>query len=481
MVIYSHVFQCDFVDFDDNTHVFGNPVVLGGLQPKAAMWAFTHFIASQWIPLTWLSHMADVSLFGLEPGWHHLGNLVLHALNACLVLAALHRLTGNFWPSVAVATLFAVHPVNVESVAWVAERKNVLSTTFWLLAMCAYARHAAQPRGRWMWLVLGCMAMGLMAKPMLVTLPCALLLLDVWPLRRHITHSWWQLVREKIPLFLLTAAASVSTLAAAAHSGTLTSGHTLSLAARLANAVTVYPRYLGHLFWPSELAVLYPIEAQLALAEICCAAVVLAVISGGTWLLRKQFPYVLCGWLWFLGVLVPVTSVFQVGSQAMADRFAYIPQLGVFWAVVWSATALPRPARNWMTLAGGMAACALALATVRQVSIWTDTATLFEHTVAVTEDNDVAFALAGFGRAKRGDFPQAIAHYRAAMRLMPRNAEVRALLATALVKSGDSDAALEQLRNAVALDPKDEKTRRMLVAMLAQSGRLDEAAQLVPR
>ena len=481
VALYSHVFHCEFIAFDDNTHVFGNPAVLAGLHPKSAAWAFTHFIACQWIPLTWLSHMADVSVFGLDAGWHHLGNLALHALNACLVLAALRRLTGRFWPSVAVAALFAVHPVNVESVAWVAERKNVLSTTFWLLALCAYARHAAQPRSRWMWAVAAWMALGLLAKPMLVTLPCALLLLDVWPLRRHETVPWRQLVREKIPLFLLSFAISLSTLAAAKFTGALTSAGSLSLAGRLANAVTVYPRYLANLFWPAELAVLYPIEPRIPLVAVASSGVLLCAVTLAAWMLRKRLPHLLCGWLWFVGVLVPVTSVFQVGSQAMADRFSYIPQLGIFWAVVWSLREIPRPALRWMPAAAAAAVLALSVCTIRQVGFWTDTATLFDHTVRVTKDNGIARAIAGMGHVTRGDYPQAIVHYREAARLMPRNAEVRCLLGEALTHTGATDEAIAQLRNAVALDPTDEHARRNLVAMLAQNGRMAEAAQFLPR
>ncbi len=481
VALYAHVFHCEFIDSDDNTHVFGNPCVLDGFRPRAIAWAFTHFIASQWIPLTWLSHMADVSLFGLDPAWPHLENLALHALNACLVFAALRRMTREFWPSVAVAVLFAVHPVNVESVAWIAERKNVLSTTFWLLALCAYARHVEHPRGRWMWAVAGCMALGLMAKPMLVTLPCALLLLDGWPLRRHATVSWRRLVGEKAPLFLLSFASSVSTLAAAKFSGTLTSAGSLSIAGRLANAATVYPRYLANLLWPTKLAVLYPIESRISVAAVACSAVLLAALTLAAWMLRKRLPHLLCGWLWFLGVLVPVTSIFQVGSQAMADRFTYIPQLGIFWAVIWSLRALPRPALRWTPLAATTAVLALAICTVRQVSFWTDTATLFDHTVSVTRDNGIARALAGMGHKKRGEFPEAIMHYREAARLMPYNAEVRSLLGEALTHIGETDAAIAQLRNAVMLDPKDKHARRNLVALLAQHGRMAEAAQFLPR
>jgi tetratricopeptide (TPR) repeat protein len=481
VALYSHVFHCEFIDFDDNTHIFANPVVRGGFQPEAVAWSFSHFIASQWIPLTWVSHMIDVSLFQMDAGWHHLVNLAFHALNACLVLQAMRRLTGQFWPSVVVATLFAVHPVNVESVAWVAERKNVLSTTFWLLAMSAYGRHLLQPKERWMWLVATFMALGLMAKPMLVTLPCALLLLDVWPLRRNETTPWWKLVAEKVPLFALSAAASAWTLAAAKSTGVMTEGGSLGLAGRLANALIVYPRYLGNLLWPTDLAVLYPIEARFSIVEVASSAMVLIALTLAAWVLRKRAPYVLCGWLWFLGVLVPVTSVCQVGSQAMADRFSYIPQLGIFWAIVWALRELPRPALRWAPLGAAAAVVALSLCTLRQVGFWTDTATLFEHTVSVTRENAVGHAIAGMGYAKREEYPRAIDHYREAARLMPRNAEVCWLLGESLNRHGQTEEAIAQFRRAVALDPKDNHARRNLVAILAQNGRVGEAAEFLPR
>jgi protein O-mannosyl-transferase len=316
---------------------------------------------------------------------------------------------------------------------------------------------------------------------MLVTLLCALLLLDVWPLRRHETVAWRRLVWEKAPLFLLSIASSASTLAAAKFSGALTSAGSLSLAERLANAVTVYPRYLANLFWPAKLAVLYPIEARISVVDVAGSAVLLGGLTFAAWVLRKRLPHLLAGWLWFLGVLVPVTSVFQVGSQAMADRFAYIPQLGIFWTVVWSVRALPRPALRWTPLAATAVLLAFAVCTIRQVGFWTDTATLFDHTVSVTRDNGIARAIAGMGHKKRGEFPEAIAHYREAARLMPRNAEVRCLLGEALTHTGETDAAIAQLRNAVMLDPNDEHARRNLVAMLAQHGRMAEAAQFLPR
>ena len=481
VLLYSRVFHAGFIDFDDDNHVFENPVVLGGVSWAAIVHAFTHFIASQWIPLSWLSHMLDVQLFGLDPGAHHLVNVAFHALNACLVLAALHAVTRDFWPSAAVALLFAVHPINVESVAWIAERKNLLSTTFWLLAMWAYARHAAAAHGRWMWAVAAAMALGLMAKPMLVTLPFALLLLDAWPLGRISRVPWRRLLFEKSALFVLTAASCATTLAAAAHTHALTDAGALTLTGRLANATIAYAASLSHLLWPARLAVLYPIEAHYAWAEILPAALLLAGVTIAVWMLRRRVPAVLVGWLWFLGVLVPVSSVCQVGSQAYADRFCYVPQLGIFWALVWSAKSLPRPALLWLRPAVAAAAVLLATLTVRQAALWRDGTTLFEHTLRVTGPNGIASAIAGLSRARRGEYPAAIAHYRAAEKLMPRSADLRGLLGAALARNGQSAAAIEQWFIALALEPRDERVRKNLVTLLVQSGRVEDAASLIPR
>jgi tetratricopeptide (TPR) repeat protein len=261
----------------------------------------------------------------------------------------------------------------------------------------------------------------------------------------------------------------------------MTEGGALSLAGRLANAVIVYPRYLANLFWPTDLAVLYPIESRFSIVEVAASAMVLIALSLVAWLLRKRAPFVVCGWLWFLGILVPVTSVCQVGSQAMADRFSYIPQLGIFWAVVWSLRELPRPALRWAPVSAAAAILVLSCYTFRQLGFWSDTATLFERTVSVTHENAVAHAIAGMGYAKRGEYPAAITHYRAAAHFMPRNAEVRWLMGEALERSGNTEAAIVQFRNAVTLDPKDDHARRNLVAILAMNGRTAEAEQYLPR
>jgi hypothetical protein len=481
VALYVHVFQCDFIDFDDVSHVIDNPCVVTGLTWPSIQWAFSHFVACQWIPLSWISHMADVNLFGMDPGRHHLGNVLIHALNSCLVFAVFRRMTGDLWPSAAVAALFAVHPINVESVAWIAERKNVLSTFFWLLAMGAYARHAEQPRGRWMWVVAACMALGLLAKPMLVTLPCALLLLDIWPLRRVQRTPWLRLVWEKAPLFLLSAASSATTLAAARHENALMTAGILPIQVRLENAVLGYAAYLRDLFWPSRLIVLNPLEAKHAMGLVLGASLLLLAITTILILLRKRQPFLLIGWLWFVGILVPVSSIFQVGTQAYANRFTYIPQLGIFWGIVWGLRALPRPAARWLPVAASVALAILSLLTVQQVQYWTDTVTLFEYNLRYAPNDGVSHAIAGMGYVRRRDYPSAIAHYREAKRLMPSMGEVRSLLGEALTHTGQKTEALEQLKAAVALNPKDDHARRNLVTLLVNEGRLQEAAQLVPR
>ena len=482
--LYSHVLNCDFIDFDDKSHVTQNPCVLAGLSVPSVKWAFTHFIATQYIPLSWVSHMVDVSLFGLDPRWHHFGNVVLHALNACLVLRALSALTGRLWPSAIVAALFAVHPINVESVAWIAERKNVLSTTFWLLAMIAYVRYARQTEKRWMGEVALLMALGLLAKPMLVTLPCALMLLDVWPLRRHETTQWWRLAAEKWPLWLLSAAASVSTLAAAAHEKALVASSMLTWGDRLSNALVGYVAYLRHLAWPTELAVFYPLTLHYPLSQVVGAACLLGAITIGCLTLRRRMPFLLIGWLWFLGILVPVSSVAQVGMQAYADRFAYIPQLGIFWAIVWAVDAIPRPVIFRQRLAAvliGAVLMALSAGTIRQVQYWTDTVTLFEYTLQIAPKNAIAHAMAGIGRARRGDDAEATLHLREAQRSLPTNAEICSRLGEVLSRGGHTAEALRQLRAAVKLEPRDPVARYNLVALLVREGRMEEAAQFIPK
>lgn len=477
--LYSHVFRCEFLVFDDDSHVTANPAVMHGLSLGAIQYGCTHFIGTQWIPLTWISHALDVSLFGLDPGWHHLMNVAFHALNACLVFFAFLSLTAEFLPSVAMAALFAVHPLDVESVAWIAERKNVLSTTFWLLAMCAYARHVKASHSRWLWGVAAMMALGLLAKPMLVTLPCALLLLDFWPLKRVRTVGWPRLLLEKAPLFLLSIASSSMTMFAAGHDGFMVKSEALTLSQRLANATVSFASYVEKLAWPQHLAILYPFRAHCTTSEIVGAVLLLGAVTIVCLAFVRKMPFLLIGWLWFLGTLAPVSGIVQVGATGSADRMTYIPQLGIFFAVVWAAQRLPRPALRWAPAFCSLVVVAFAARTFIRIEDWTDTVTLFEPCTIESPGNFQAQAVTGMGWLRRGGYPEALAHFRAAEKIKPWDQGLEVLLGDSLAHVGQNEEALNHLRKAVLLDPKDEHARHNLVILLMNQGRQKEAMRWI--
>ncbi len=439
--------------------------------------------------------MLDVELFGLDgPGGHHLVSVVLHAGNALLLLAALLALTRSFWPSAIVAAFFAWHPLRVESVAWVAERKDVLAGTFWMLALLAYARWVRAPsRGRYLALMLA-MALGLLAKPMLVTLPFVLLLLDAWPLRRWRGFApadgaglpAWRLVAEKGPLLLFAAGSCAMTLWAQTSGGCtgfLAEGVTAGQ--RLVNAVLAYARYLAHAFWPTKLAVFYPhaavVDPEAArLVPALIATLVLLLVSAWAWARARSRapgsgPALLVGWLWFLGTLVPVIGAVQVGGQALADRYAYLPLIGIQLAVVFGAAELVarRPVlRPLATAAAAAALVACLVLTHRQVAVWRDTVTLFEHALVVTERNYVAHVNLGrmYGHAERID--QARVHFEEAVRLVPDFYEARVNLGWALYLSGETERARAELEVAVRLQPENADARYKLGLALAELERL---------
>ncbi len=473
---YALVVRCDFIEFDDNSHVYENPFVVHGLSWAGVRDAFTHFHASLWIPLTWISFMADVSLFGLNPGALHAVNLAFHTAATLALFFMLRRATGSLWASAFVAALFGLHPINVESVAWVAERKNVLSILFCFLALHAYARYAERSRAGWYLAALFGTALSLLAKPMAVTLPFALLLFDHWPLRRWGRVPWTRLVAEKLPFALLSAGACWMAMHAPGERGALVTAETLPLAARASNALISYAAYLGTLLWPRGLAVIYPhpIDAQPALAA--AAALPLVGVSALAVVWWKKRPYLLAGWCWFLGVLVPVLGLVQVGSQARADRFAYLPQFGIFCALTWLVKELwPASQRKALAVCAGLALAACALLTARQVAWWMDTVTLFEHTVAVTRDNACAHTNAGLARAKLGDYAAAAAHYQASLRITPDQPAIWNQFGAALNRLGRQPDANECFRNVLRLDPADTTARYNLATGLAKTGATDEA------
>ena len=502
LLIYWPVIHCGFVNYDDPDYVTANPRVQSGLSLANVAWAFTTGQASNWHPLTWLSLMLDGDFFGERPAGYHFTNLLLHAANAVLLFWLLRRLTGARVRSALVAALFAWHPLNVETVAWVAERKSGLSTCFGWLALLAYAGYvrageasqaslaypvpAAKSPGplsaRWIYYGLSLLAftLGLLSKPMLVTWPFVLLLLDYWPLDRWQAGRSWSLVREKIPFLVLAAGASVVTFLVQRHGHAVAALGRIPLDARCENAIISYVRYLGKLVWPADLAVFYPLPGHWPLAMVLLAGGVLAGLSGLIWASRRRHPYLVTGWLWYLGTLVPVIGLVQVGGQALADRYTYVPAVGIWVMVVWGAFDIGRQ-RRW--LAGGlMTAGAAALVigmglTIRQMGYWQNSETLFRHALAVTQDNWIAHSNLGAALDQRGQSAEAIGHFQAALQTNPEFAEARNNLGSAREKLGQTAAAINEYQQALKIDPDNAEIHNNLGAALDQSGRADEAIQ----
>lgn len=490
-LLYLQVAHHPFVFYDDPKYVFENPRVRAGLSWANVAWAFTTLHFSNWHPLTWLSHMLDVELFGLSPGAHHLVNAALHAVNGAVLFLVLERMTGVRWRSAAVAALFAVHPLHVESVAWIAERKDLLSTLFGLLAIGAYGRYAARPGAKRYALVLLCFAASLLSKPMWVTFPFVLLLLDAWPLGRVRGFAASRpgaagpvpaarLVAEKLPLLAMSAASSAVTVVAQYRGGAMASLE-VGVAVRVSNAFLSYARYLWKTFWPTDLAAFYP-RQTLVVWEVAAAALLVVAITGFLLLRARRAPWAAVGWLWFLGMLVPVIGLVQVGDQAMADRYTYVPSIGVFVAVAWGAHHLARGrAERWLGAGAVAAVAALALVTWRQTSRWADHETLFRHTLAVTEGNPIAHGVLAMGLRRAGKLEEALVHASEAARLEP--ARGRHLLERALTERelGRRAEAYGSLRRAVELEPAHGLTWTMLGQTAAELGRWDEAEAALRR
>ncbi len=394
----------EFITYDDPAYVVNEPHVNTGLSWDNFRWAWTSFEHSNWHPLTWLSHQLDCTLFGLQPWGHHLTNSLLHAASALVLFVWLRRANGFVWRSLAVAALFGLHPLRVESVAWIAERKDVLSVFLGMLTLWAYVAYAQRratkgPRAGGLYAVaLTLFALGLTAKPMLVTLPCVLLLLDLWPLRRAdlaAPRTWLGLVAEKLPFFALAVVSCVLTAKAQAAGGAVKTLEDFTLWGRAANALLAYAQYLGKLFWPAKLAVLYPNfgEQPPAGQLVLAGALLLTLTAGALFALRRGRPWALVGWLWFLGTLVPVIGFVQVGGQTMADRYSYLPSIGVLLALVWLvAEGSHRLPRRTLLLgaAAGVALLVCIVLTSLQLRLWQNSVTLFRHTIAVTENNWMA-------------------------------------------------------------------------------------------
>jgi len=486
LVVYLPAGWHDFIVFDDPDYVTENRVVQRGVTSEGIRWAFTSFHANNWHPVTWLSHMLDCGWFGLNPGAQHIVSALLHAVNAVLVLVLLLQLTGRLWPAAIVAALFAWHPLRVESVAWISERKDVLSLFFGLLCLLAYTRHAQEcangrPASRFYWLALALFAIGLMAKPMLVTLPCAMLLLDWWPLHRCLPDPSRGKVRsllmEKAPFFLLVVGSCVLTVLAQ-RTEAVVALEQLPMSLRLKNAVVAIGEYLFQTLWPANLAVIYPLAGEISWVKVGFALLVVATITFIAWRRRREKPHLLVGWLWFVGTLVPVIGIVQVGGQALADRYTYLPHVGLFLAIVFEGVSWAAKSATKTKVAAvlaGVAALGCLAATTRQLRYWKDSETLFTHTLAVTHDNPVANINLGVALEQQGRLTAARRQYEIAVRLDPNRVQAQLNLANALDLTGETAQALEHFRRALELNPNAPLVHLNYGSALVKQGRFDEA------
>jgi tetratricopeptide (TPR) repeat protein len=508
----------DFVNFDDPRCTTENLHIQGGLNLEFLKWAFTTSHAGYWQPLTWLSFVMDYQLFGLNPGGYHLVNLLLHTVNSLLLFLILNRMTHALWKSAFVAALFALHPIHVESVAWIAERKDVLSAFFWMLTMGAYVRYTEKPGVKKYLLTIVFFSFGLMAKPMLVSLPCVLLLLDYWPLGRlRFNHSLdvpkiseskkerkrarkisasakgkevtlpdqsrflqrlWPVIREKIPFFALSAISSIVTAIGQQKVGAIESLEILPIGARIGNALISYIRYIGMTIYPHGLAVFYPHKGTPSAWEVVLAAAFLLIATLIIIRWAAKMPYLAMGWLWYLGTLVPVIGIIQVGMQSMADRYTYIPVIGLFVATAW---AVPDIARNWryrqyiLMTGAGIVLSALMFLTWMQVKYWQNSITLFEHAIQVTDNNYLAHNNLGFALSDAGKREEAIAHYREAIRIKPSYENAHFNLGNHLSAQGRTDEAILCYQEALRLRPNYAKAHNNLAALLISKKMFKEA------
>ena len=472
-IVFGQTLWHDFINYDDQRYVYENTKITNGLSFGSIAWAFTHIHSTNWHPLTTISHMLDCQLYGLRSGWHHFTNVLLHTLAAILLFLALMKMTGAFWRSGFVAAVFAIHPLRVESVAWIAERKDVLSGVFFMLTLLAYLHYTRLPSVRRYLVVVFVLACGLMSKPMLVTLPFVLLLLDYWPLDR-IRGQFWTRVWEKIPLVALSAISSIATLVA--QKGAVGWTEDLPILERINNAIVSYVFYIWQIFWPARLAVFYPHpENALPLWEIISSLLLLICITAVAIALRKQRPYLITGWLWYLGMLVPVIGLVQVGWQGRADRYTYLPQIGLYIAVTWAAADLTASWRRQRTIVsvaalivvGVFSSCAFV-----QTAYWRDSETLFKHALAVTKNNDVAENNLGIVFLGQGKLDEAISLLQAAVALRSENSPAHENLAKALLQKGQVAEALLHYQKLLELQPDNIEVHNIVGTVLVQQHRV---------
>ena len=482
--IFLPVVNCGFVNYDDDIFVTNNTNVAAGLTWEGVKWAFTSADIDYWRPLSWLSHMVDIELFSAVAGGHHLTSLLIHCAAVVMAFLALHRLTGALWPSAVVAALFAWHPLHVESVAWVAERKDVLCGFFWFFTLWAYARYVETPTPRTYLTMFVGFVLAIMSKPMAVTLPCVLLLLDFWPLRRldlFRREAWrnttrqdsvllcWSRLKEKLPLFGVVGVLSLSTVYAQHKVGAMSDLEGLPMLFRLANAITSYGVYMAQTVWPAHLCVLYPMRS-VSHAEWILGASLVLLITGCSLIWLRRFPWLVTGWLWFLGVTFPVVGVIQVGEQAHADRYTYLPLMGLFIAVVWTFNewaAASHVRRKCLWLATAVALLACAAVTRLQTRHWVNSITLFARAVSVTEGNSSALNNLGAENFVIGEYRAALWYLRRGLQI--RNQQLPWInLSWSYSKLGNYAHSLSAMSQAIAMDPRSKEMDEMKTTMLAR-------------
>ncbi|MDM8554372.1 tetratricopeptide repeat protein [Desulfococcaceae bacterium HSG7] len=489
MTVYWQVRNYAFV-FDDDLYVAENPHVLSGLCLKNIVWSFTAIHSANWHPLTWLSHAADITLWGLNPGAHHVTNIFFHIINALLLFYIFKGLTDDLYQSGFVAMLFALHPLHVESVAWVAERKDLLCALFWILTIHSYIRYVKYPCVKRYLPVFIFYTLSLLSKPMAVTLPFVLLLLDYWPLNRldykkpeqlktgFLPITYVHLIYEKLPLFALTLCSSIITYFAQQSGGAVVSLNAISFGIRIQNALVSYNSYVSKLFWPYPLAVLYPHEGMPSVLSIVSACILLIFTSFFVIRLMKHHPYLLVGWLWFIGTLIPVIGIVQVGLQSMADRYSYLPSIGLSIMIAWG---VPELLKKWRYKKQGIITI-LAISftlmmwlTWKQVQHWKDSITLFQHAINVTADNELAHYNLGLALSERGRHVEALYHHNAVLRLKPDNVNALNNAGIDFEELGMPDKAIQQYARILELKPQNIPAYVNMGNVMITKGKIDEA------
>ncbi len=490
-VVFCQVCTYDFVNYDDPLYVYENPNIQAGITLKTIKWAFTTSHVSNWHPLTWLSHMLDWRLFGYNPAGHHLTNLVFHIANTLLLFIVLKRMTNTLWPSAFVAALFALHPLHVESVTWVSERKDVLSTFFWMLTMWAYVRFVSRPKIASYLLVALFLALGLMAKPMLVTLPFVLLLLDYWPLDRfsltvgpkcrnaHTKYSLSYLLIEKCPLFAMALISCIVTFIAQKKGGAVVTTEYYNFSVRLANAFISYLQYINKMIWPARLAIFYPHPGRdVSILNAVISAVLLLTVTILIFRFARDHRYLVTGWLWYLGTLVPVVGLIQVGAQAMADRYSYITLTGLFIIIAFG---LPDLLAKWrykkvaLVSSALLIILAISICTHFQIQYWRNSLTIFQHAIDVTEDNYVAHFCIAKSLREQGRFDEAVSECQKCLQVTPYDPYALNALGVVFSQQGKFDEAVKYFTEALRIKPDFAAAYTNIGYALALQGNLDEA------